>query len=182
MRARLLLLALPLAAVTAPASAQEVVFAPGTGDTEYVSADTPEYADAPDYEDAGYDDDQAGMGPIAGRLSDPMVQDTVAIMVEGMAGAVMNMPIDGITEAIESARPGTVRRQYRRGATVADVAGRDARYLPQVLGDQSRAAVGMMGGVARAMANMMPALENLSRDMEDRIRVAKQEARRARDR
>ena len=182
MRARLILLALPLVAVIAPASAQEVVFAPGTGETEYVSADAPEYADAPDYEDAGYDDDQAGMGPIAGRLSDPMVQDTVAIMVEGMAGAVMNMPIDGITEAIESARPGTVRRQYRRGATVADVAGRDARYLPQDLGDQSRAAVGMMGGVARAMANMMPALENLSRDMEDQIRAAKQEARRARDR
>ena len=188
MRARLILLALPLVAVTAPASAQEVVFAPGTGDTEYVSADAPEYvdapeyADAPDYEYAGYDDDQAGMGPIAGRLSDPMVQDTVAIMVEGMAGAVMNMPIDGITEAIESARPGTVRRQYRRGATVGDVAGRDARYLPQDLGDQSRAAVGMMGGVARAMANMMPALENLSRDMEDQIRAAKQEARRARDR
>lgn len=181
MRARLILLALPLVAVTAPASAQEVVFAPGTGAMEYVSADAPEYEDAPDYEDAGYDD-QAGMGPIAGRLSDPMVQDTVAIMVEGMAGAVMNMPIDGITEAIESARPGTVRRQYRRGATVADVAGRDARYLPQDLGDQSRAVVGMMGGVARAMANMMPALENLSRDMEDQIRAAKQEARRARGR
>ncbi len=182
MRARLILLALPLVAVTAPASAQDVVFAPGTGDTEYVSADAPEYADAPDYEDTGYDDDQAGMGPIAGRLSDPMVQDTVAIMVESMAGAVMNMPIGGITEAIESARPGTVRRQYRRDATVADIAGRDARYLPQDLGDQSRAAVGMMGGVARAMANMMPAFENLSRDMQEQIRVAKQEARRARDR
>lgn len=182
MRARFILLALPFAAITVPVSAQEIVFAPGTGDTEYVSDNAPEYADAPDYEDAGYDDDQAAIGPIAGRLSDPMVQDTVAIMVEGMAGAVMNMPIDGITEAIESARPGTVRRQYRRGATVADVAGRDARYLPQDLGDQSRAAVGMMGGVARAMANMMPALENLSRDMEDQIRAAKQEARRARDR
>lgn len=177
MRAKFLLLALPLAAVTAPVSAQEVVYAPGTGDTEYTSAEAQEYEDA----DADYDD-RADIDPIAGRLSDPMVQDSVAIMVETMAGAIMNMPIDGITQAIETARPGTVRRSMRRGATVADVAGRDARYLPQELGDQSRVAVGMMGGVARAMANMMPAIENLGRDMQDQIDAAKQEARRARDR
>lgn len=177
MRARFLLLALPFAAVAAPVSAQEVVYAPGTGDVEYADAGAPEYDDT----DAGYDD-RAGIDPIAGRLSDPMVQDSVAIMVESMAGAIMNMPIDGITQAIETARPGTVRRPLRRGATVADVAGRDARYLPQELGDQSRAAVGMMGGVARAMANMMPAIENLGRDMQDQIDAAKDEARRARDR
>lgn len=177
MRAKFLLLALPFAAVTAPVNAQEVTYAPGTGDVEYVDAGAPEYDDT----DAGYDD-RARIDPIAGRLSDPMVQDSVAIMVETMAGAIMNMPIDGIAQAIETARPGTVRPSMRRGATVADVAGRDARYLPQELGDQSRAAVGMMGGVARAMANMMPAIENLGRDMQDQIDAAKQEARRARDR
>jgi hypothetical protein len=180
MRAKILLLVLPLAAITAPVSAQEVVYASGTGDSEYGRADAPEFNDA----DVEYDDydDGARLDPIAGRLSDPMVHDTVAIMVESMAGAIMNMPIDGITQAIETARPGAVRRQYRRGATVADVAGRDARYLPEELGDESRAAIGMMGGVARAMANMMPAFENLSREMQDQIRAAKDEARRARDR
>lgn len=180
MRVKFILLALPFVAVTAPLSAQEVVYAPGTGDAEYASADAPEYENA-DADDDDYDDGTR-LEPIAGRLSDPMVQDSVAIMVENMAGAIMNMPIDGITQAIETARPGTVRRSMRRGATVADVAGRDARYLPQELGDQSRAAVGMMGGVARAMANMMPAIENLGRDMQDQIDAAKYEARRARDR
>ncbi|MFN3620877.1 hypothetical protein [Sphingorhabdus sp.] len=177
MRDKILLLVLPLAAITAPANAQDVVYAPGTGAAEYSDTVSPYYNES----GAGYDN-RARMGSMAGRLSDPVVQDSVGIMVERMAGAVLNMPIDGITEAIETARPGTVKRQLRRGATVADVAGRDARYLPEELGDQSRAAVGMMGGVARAMANMMPAIENLGRDMQNQIDAAKYEARRARDR
>ena len=177
MRVKFLLLALPFTAITSPVSAQDIVYAPGTGEAEYSDAGQPTYDD-PD----SADDDQTELGGLAGRLSDPVVQDSVGTTVERMAGAIMNMPIDGITDAIETARPGTVKRQLRHGATVADVAGRDARYLPEDLGDESRAAIGMMGGVARAMANMMPAFENLSREMQDQIRAAKDEASRARDR
>lgn len=177
MPAKYLSLALPFAAITAPLSAQEIVYAPGTGDAEYGSADAGHSADA----DSGYDND-AGMNKVAGQLSNPAVQDGAAIMVERMAGAIMNIPVDGITNAIETARPGTVKPQLRRNATLGDLAGRDSEYLPEELADQTRATIGMMGGVARAMASMMPAIENLSRDMQDQIRAAKDEARRARDR
>jgi hypothetical protein len=187
MRFKLLVLALPIAAIAAPLAAQDVQYVPGTGAQGYASADEG-YADER-YDDAAYDDDayarddsQAGMGQIAGRLSDPAVQDGIAIMVERVSGAVLNMPIGGVTDAIETARPGTVKRRLRRDATVGDLAGRDAEYLPEELGGQTREVVGMMGGVARAMANMMPAFENLGRDMQDQIRVAKEEARRARNR
>ena len=186
MRVKILFLALPFATFAAPLAAQDVTYLPGTGAEAYANADAG-YDDTVDGDGAAYDDEsyanddaQNGMGQIAGRLSDPAVQDGVAIMVERVSGAVLNMPIGGITDAIETARPGTVKRRLRRDATVGDLAGRDAEYLPEELGGQTREVVGMMSNVARAMANMMPAFENLSRDMEEQIRVAKEEARRAR--
>lgn len=176
MRAKFILLALPLAAITAPASAQDVMYMPRTGDADYVSADTPAYDDMDRAENA-----QASMGQIAGRLSDPVVQDSVAIMVERVAGLIMNVPVGGFTDAIENARPGTVDRRLGGNATIADLAGRDAQYLPQELGERSRETAAMIGGLTRAMANLMPAVENLSREMQDQIRTAKDEGRRGRD-
>ena len=82
----------------------------------------------------------------------------------------MNMRVGPLAEAIERARPGTVNRRIRRDSTVGDLAGRDADYLPERLGDGSREVMGMMGGFARAMASMMPEFERLGREMEDSVR------------
>lgn len=177
MRVNFLLLALPLIAVAAPVSAQDVVYVPGTGDDAYASDNAQTYDDSK--ADAAGD---AQLGQVAGQLSDPDVQDKVAIMVENMAGAIMQMPIGGLTNAIESARPGTFKPRLRGDATVADIAGRDRAYLPEELGDQSREMAAMMGGVARAVANIMPQVENLGREMQDQMRTARQEARRTRNR
>ena len=177
MRVNCLLLALPLLAVTAPVSAQDVVYVPGTGDDAYAS-DSAQAYDDPEVDEAG----DAQLGQVAGQLSDPAVQDKVADMVERVSGAVMNMPIGGFTDAIESARPGTVKRRLRGNATLSDIAGRDSAYLPEELGDQSREMAAMTGGVARAMANIMPQIENLGRDVQEQMQAARQEARRTRNR
>lgn len=172
MRSGYLLFALPVFLVAAPAMAQDVVFVSGTG--ENYSA--PEYDGAPMAE--SYDED---FSDIAGKISDPAVQDGVAAVVERATGAMMNMPIGQFAEAIERARPGTVNRRIRRDATIADIAGRDARYLPEELGERSRDAMGMMSGFARAMATMMPEFERMSREMEESFRAAKAEARRSKN-
>jgi hypothetical protein len=91
------------------------------------------------------------------------------------------LPVGRFAEAIERARPGTVSRRMRGDATVADIAGRDARYLPEELGTRSREAMGMMSGFARAMATMMPEFERMGREMEESFRAAKAEARRNRN-
>lgn len=183
MRVTLSLIVLPLLSLAAPAAAQDVVYVSGTGDlasVEDYDAEAPADRDYRDASDAF--ESQADVDDVASRLADPEVQDSVAVVVENMAGAMMRMPVGGFAEAIENARPGTVKRRIRRDATIADLAGRDSDYLPEELGDRSREMVGMMGGFARAMATMMPAFENMGRDLEDQIRVAKEEARRARNR
>jgi hypothetical protein len=174
MRSKAFLIALPLFAVAAPAAAQDIVFVPGTG--EAITDDATDAASA--YEEVapvGRDDEFSVM---ADRIGDPAVQDGVATIVERATGAMMNMNVGRFAQAIERARPGTVGRRIPGDATVGDLAGRDARYLPEELGEKSREAMGMMSGFARALAAMMPEFERMGREMEESFRSAKAEAKR----
>jgi hypothetical protein len=175
MRSRYVFLALPMLALSAaPSAAQDVVFVSGTGETEAIEAIDNDFAPAADDTDTDF----AGM---ADKIANPAVQDGVAAAIESATGAMMNLPIGRFADAIERARPGTVSRRVRGDATVADIAGRDARYLPEELGTRSREAMGMMSGFARAMAVMMPEFERVGREMEESFRAAKAEARRNRN-
>lgn len=180
MRSRYLLTALPLLAmVVSPAAAQDVIFAPGTGESVAVDVDV----------DASHDDDLRPMPAegdddflaMADKMGDPVMQDGVSAAVERATGAMMNLPIGRFAEAVERARPGTVSRRIRSDSTIADIAGRDSQYLPEELGSRSREAMGMMSGFARAMAVMMPEFERMGREMEESFRAAKAEARRNRN-
>ncbi len=174
MRSTYLLFALPLLAVSAaPAAAQDILFVSGTGEEAPIQAIEDDFAPAADETDADF-------GGMADKMSDPAVQDGVAAAIEGATGAMMNLPVGPLAEAIERARPGTVDRRLPRDARLGDLAGRNARYLPEELGDRSREAMGMMSGFARAMAVMMPEFERMGREMEESFRAAKAEARRNR--
>jgi hypothetical protein len=179
MRTTLSLFAIPAIALATPASAQDVVFVAGTGvaadtrpggsyDEPYVVADS---VDATLSRDEGID-------AVADRMSDPAMQDSIAYTVEQMASAVLALPVGGIAEAIETARPGTVRREVRHDTTVGDFAGRDGDYIAEDLGDRSREMVGMMGSLARAAATMAPAIAKMGRNLEESYRSAKRDAHR----
>lgn len=159
MRLKTLLFALPAVALAAmPASAQDVVYSPGTGEPyDAISEEQPD----------------TDIDRVVDRMSDPVVQHGVGGAVEYASESIMRLPIGRFADAIERARPGTVDRRLPQDATVGDLAGRDADYLPQELGERSREMVGMMGGFAQAMAAMMPELERMSREMEEGFRRAK---------
>ena len=170
MRSNSFLIALPFLAFAAPLAAQDVVYVSGTGEEIPVAV--------LDEDRPAIDDRNDDISDVADRMDDPLVQDGISSTVERMAGAMMNMRVGPLAEAIERARPGTVNRRILPDSTVGDLAGRDADYLPERLGDGSREVMGMMGGFARAMAMMMPEFERLGHEMEDSVRSAKREARR----
>jgi hypothetical protein len=170
MRSKSFLFALPLLALATPVAAQDVVFVSGTGEQMAV--------DSFDDQQINNADSETEITEMADKMSDPAMQDGVAAAVEHMTAAMMRMPVGQFAEAIENARPGTVSKRIRRDATVADLAGRDAEYLPEKLGDGSRQMMGMMSGFARAFAVMMPEFEKMGREMEDSFRKAKAEAKR----
>jgi hypothetical protein len=176
MRSKYLSIVLPLLAITtSPATAQDIVFAPGTGQSGSVDVGSDESYDGGLQPVAAEADDD--FIEMADKMADPRVQDGVSAAVERATGAMMNLPIGRFAEAIERTRPGTVGRRIRPDSTIADVAGADSRYLPEQLGDGSRQMMGMMSGFARAMAVMMPEFERMGREMEDSFRAAKAEAR-----
>jgi hypothetical protein len=168
MRSKPFLFCLPLLALSVPAAAQDIVFVAGTGDAAPISAFGGESAAQPDRDD--------DIADFAERVDDPAVQQGVSKAVERMAGAVMNMRVGPLAEAIERARPGTVDRRIRRDSTIGDLAGRNAAYLPAQLGEQSREMMGMLSGFARAMAAMMPEFKQMARELEASVKTAKAEA------
>ncbi len=170
MRSRLFVIALPFLALAAPAAAQDVVFVSGTGDEIPVA----EFEDDREV----FEERDEDISQIADKMDSPLVQDGVSATIERMAGAMLDMRVGPLAEAIERARPGTIDRRIGRNSTVGDLAGRDTDYLPERLGDQSREAMSLMGGFARAMAAMVPEVERMGREMEDSFREAKREARR----
>ena len=168
MRSRLFLFTLPLIAMAAPAAAQDIVFAPGTGQQAFDSKIESE----PLHNPAG---DQS-IFELADKLADPAVQDGVSAAIERMTSTMVELPIGRFAAAIEKARPGTVGKSIRRDTTVADLAGRDAEDLPEQLSNGSRQMMSMASGFARALAVMMPEFERMGRDMEESFRNAKAQA------
>jgi hypothetical protein len=162
----------------APAMANDapaITFVSGTGiETADVAYDAPAPlpfadVDAPQSDVRDARDAEADMIAMGDKMSDPDMQDGVANMVEKMGDAMMRMPIGKFASAIEKARPGTVSRRIRDRDTIADIAGDDARDMPEMLGKQSRVAMNMMGGFAKAFASMMPEFEKMGREMEASI-------------
>lgn len=169
---RLPLMALAMA-ISAPVMANDVPiiqFVPGTGlVTAPERAPQELFADnTVAQRDAGY-----AMNDMAEKLANPHMQDGVANMVEKMTATLMRMPIGQIAAAVEKAAPGTIKKRVRSDATIADLAGRDARDLPENLGDKSRAMMGMASGFAKAFAVMMPEFEKMGKEMEASFKEAK---------
>jgi hypothetical protein len=169
----LALAAMPM--ISAPVMADDfsnVQFVPGTGadtgegDATAISAP---FAD----DNAPRRDSAEEMNDMADKLANPIMQDGVANMIEKMTATMMHMPVGQIAAAVEKAAPGTIRKRIRSDATIADLAGRDARDLPENLGDKSRVMMGMASGFAKAFAVMLPEFEKMGKEMEASFKEAK---------
>lgn len=108
---------------------------------------------------------EAQMIEMADKLADDTMQDSIAAAVERLTGVMMKLPVGEFAAAVEEARPGSVKTRIPKDATLADLAGDDAQHMPETLGKQSRVAMTMMSGFARAFAKMMPEFENIARDI-----------------
>ncbi len=107
----------------------------------------------------------AEMMAMADKLSDPKSMDQISKMTSGFAAAMMQMPIGQMAAAIDKAAPGALGQKIASNATVADVIGNDAKDLPSEFGAKSKEMMGMMGGLTKAFAAMMPEFEKLGREI-----------------
>jgi hypothetical protein len=165
----LALAAMPL--ISAPVMADDfsnVQFVPGTGEGASTAIAAPFADDASPRGDSAQE-----MNDMADTLANPRMQDGVANMIEKMTATMLRMPVGQIAAAVEKAAPGTVKKRIRSDATIADLAGRDARDLPENLGEKSRVMMGMASGFAKAFAVMLPEFEKMGKEMEASFKEAK---------
>ncbi len=95
--------------------------------------------------------------------------DAMGNVMERMVGAVMDMPVGGIVEAME---PGRVMTEAERNQTVRDMATRDDPYAEVRMRGSIDAITGQMGLMTEQLAVLIPVLSRSMIDLERRMEEA----------
>ena len=114
----------------------------------------------------------------AQQLQDPRTQDTLAAALSAMVGAMLDMRVGGIANAVAKADPSGHSREVDPDMTVADMASRANPDFANELDGDIRDGTRMVGTMAGALAELLPQLSVLARDVEERVEAARQTARR----
>ncbi len=114
----------------------------------------------------------------AKQLQDPRTQDTLAAALSAMVGAMLDMPVGGIVNAVAKADPTGRTRAVDPDMRVADMAAKDDPDFAQKLDADIRDGTRMAGAMAGAMAELLPQLATLARDVEERVEAAREAGRR----
>ena len=97
-------------------------------------------------------------------LNDPVSQDRMADTVSAIVGALMQMPVGPLAEAVARVDPYSDAASIPPDATLGDVTGRDPDYADRI-GADVRATTRMAGQAASALAIYAPVLKDMARDL-----------------
>lgn len=107
---------------------------------------------------------EGSLGDAAATLSDPVAQDRMADTVAALVGALMQMPVGPLAEAVARIDPESDAAYIPPDATLGEVTGSDPGYGER-LGDEVRAGTRIAGSMAAALAAYAPVLKDMARDM-----------------
>jgi hypothetical protein len=108
---------------------------------------------------------ETGLGEVSRTLGNRETQEAMAGVLASLAKAMLQMDVSAFGQAAEAVGDKRTARQLRKGTTLADVAGRDARRLPEEIRRKAPAMVGAMGAMAGAMDAMLPELAKVAEQM-----------------
>jgi hypothetical protein len=108
---------------------------------------------------------------LAERMGDPALQHSLAAAVAALSEAMLDLPVEPFARAMRTMDPDAAR-DIPPGATVADIAGPDARRMPRELARKLPQMMGAVAGMAGAMEAMLPQLEAMGEQMRERIEDA----------
>lgn len=100
----------------------------------------------------------------AAALEDPVMQDRMGDTVATLVGALLQMPVGPLAEAVANVDPDSDAAYIPADATVGDIAGRDPGYADR-MGDDVRASARMAGRAASTLATYAPLLKDMARDL-----------------
>lgn len=114
----------------------------------------------------------------AEQLQDPRTQETLAAALSAMVGAMLDLRVGGIANAVAKADPSGRAREVDPDMTVADMAAKDNPDFADDLDADIRGGTRMVGAMAGALAELLPQLTVLARDVDERVEAARDAARR----
>ena len=88
----------------------------------------------------------------------------MADTISAIVGALMQMPVGPLAEAVARVDPESDAAHIPADATLGELAGRDPDYADR-MGDDVRASARMAGHAASAMAVYAPVLKEMARDL-----------------
>lgn len=119
-----------------------------------------------------------GLARTADQLQDPATQDALAGVLSALVATMLDLKVGGIANAAAKVDPDGRMKPVDPDMTVRDMAERDNPDFAAELDADIRGGTRMMGAMAGAMAEMLPQLATLARDVEARVEEARERARR----
>lgn len=108
---------------------------------------------------------ETGLGEVSRTLGNRETQQAMAGVLASLANAMLQMDVSAFGQAAEAVGDKRAARKLRKGTTLADVAGRDARAVPDEIRRKGPAMIGAMGAMAGAMEAMLPELAKVAEQM-----------------
>lgn len=115
---------------------------------------------------------------VAEQLQAPRTQDALADTLGAFVGALLDLKIGGVANAAAKVDPQARANPVDPEMTLGDMAARDNPDFADNLDDDVRTGTRMLGSMAGAMAEMLPQLSELARDVEARVEQARDRAHR----
>jgi hypothetical protein len=100
----------------------------------------------------------------AAVLNDPATQERMADTITALVGAMMQMPVGPLAEAVARIDPSSDAARIPPDATVGDLTDHDPGYAERMGGDV-RARARMAGHAASAVAAYAPVIKDMARDL-----------------
>lgn len=108
---------------------------------------------------------ETGLGEVSRALGNRDNQQAMAGVLASLANAMLQMDVSAFGQAAEAVGDKRTARRLRKGTTLADVAGSDARAVPGEIRRKAPAMIGAMGAMAGAMEAMLPELAKVAEQM-----------------
>lgn len=108
---------------------------------------------------------EAHRGSATDQLSDPMTQTAVAAAMAAMSEAMLQMKVGPLARAAATMSGDEDPRDIDPDATLADMAGPEARRMPREMARKVPQMMGAMGSMAGAMEAMLPQLAQMGERM-----------------
>jgi hypothetical protein len=109
----------------------------------------------------------------ASELENPRTQQAMGDMLGAMLGAMLNLKAAPLAKAMERMGDAKAARKIPEGATLGDLAGKDARKMPDEVRRRVPMMMGAMGELSGLMKEMAPQLEAMGKDFARQMEQAK---------